>query len=130
MTAYLSNDWLEEACDPAAEALAAAGGSATIGRIITGAPDGELRFTVRIADGVAAYEPGIPDDVDLSLTDTYANAVALLTGEADANALFMRGRTKVAGSTRVLFDLLASTSTDRFREVQARVATAAGLSAG
>ena len=104
--------------------MAAQGGSATIGRIITGAPDGELRYTARITDGAVHYEPGVPDDVDVSLTDTFANAVALLKGEADANALFMRGRTKVAGNTRVLLDLLAATSTDRFREVQAEVAAA------
>ena len=127
MTAYLSSAWLDEACDPAAEALAAEGGSATIGRIVTGAPGGELRDTARTADGAVAYEPGVPDDADLSLTDTYANAVALLTGEADANALFMRGRTKVAGSTSVLLDLLAATSSERFREAQAQVAAAVDL---
>jgi len=127
VTAYLSSAWLDDACDPAAEALADAGRSATIGRIVTGAPDGELRYTVRIAEGAVAYESGIPDDVDLTLTDTYANAVALLTGEADANALFMRGRTKVAGSTGVLLDLLAATATDRYHEVRVRVAAAAGL---
>ena len=127
MTAYLSTAWLDDARDPAAEALAAAGGSGTIGRIVTGAPDGEIRFTARVADGAVAYEAGVPDEVDLSLTDTYANAVAVLTGEADANALFMRGRTKVAGSTGVLLDLLAATSTDRYREVQAEVAAAVEL---
>jgi hypothetical protein len=127
VTAYLSEAWLADACDPAAEALAASGGTATIGRIVTGAPDGELRFTARIADGTVSYEPGVPDEVDLSLTDTYANAVDLLTGEADANALFMRGRTKVAGSTRVLLDLLAATGTDAFREAQARARAAVDL---
>jgi hypothetical protein len=127
VTAYLSAAWLDEACDPAAEALAADGGAATIGRIVTGAPDGELRYTARIADGAVSYEPGLADEVDLSLTDTYANAVDLLTGEADANALFMRGRTKVAGSTRVLLDLLAATRTEPFHEAQARVRAAVGL---
>ena len=127
MTAYLSTDWLDEACDPAAEALAATGASATIGRIVTGAPDGELRYTARIGDGAVAYEPGVDDEVDLSLTDTYANAVAILVGDADANALFMRGRTKVSGSTGVLLDLLAATSSDRYRELRAQVAASADL---
>ncbi|HWJ62176.1 MAG TPA: SCP2 sterol-binding domain-containing protein [Acidimicrobiales bacterium] len=125
MSIFLSAAWLEgEVRDPAAEALAAAGGSGTIGRIISGAPDGEARFTARVgADGVV-YEPGVADEVDLSLTDTYANAVAVLDGAEDPNALFMRGRTKVAGSTRVLLDLLAATRTDRYREVRAEVAAA------
>ena len=93
-------------------------GSGTVARVVTGAPDGEARFTARIADGSVAYEPGVADEVDLSLTDTYANAVDILTGTVDPNALFMRGRTKVAGSTRVLLDLLAATRTDRYAEVR------------
>lgn len=127
MTAYLSTAWLSETRDAAAEALAAEGGSATIARIVTGAPDGEARFTARIADGAVAYEAGVADEIDLSLTDTYANAVALLTGEADANALFMRGRTKVAGNTRVLLDLLAATKSERYGVLRAEVAAAAEL---
>jgi len=127
VTAYLSTAWLDSPCDPAAEALAASGGTGTIGRVVSGAPDGEARFTARVADGTVAYEPGIPDEVDLTLTDTYANAVAILTGSEDANALVMRGRTKVTGSSHVLFELLAATATDRFHEVQAEVRSAVGL---
>lgn len=124
MTAYLSSAWVEgEPRDPAVEALAAEGRSAaTIGRVVTGAPDGEARFTARIADGAVSYEPGLADEVDLSLTDTYANAVAILTGDADPNALFMRGRTKVAGSTGVLLDLLAATRTDAYRTMRDELA--------
>lgn len=124
MTAYLSTAWIEgEPCDPAAEALAAEGGpTATIGRVVTGAPDGEARYTVRIDGGSVSYEAGLADEVDLSLTDTYANAVAILTGEADPNALFMRGRTKVAGNTGVLFDLLAATRTDGYRSARDELA--------
>ncbi len=124
MSAYLGTAWLDQACDPAAEALAETGASATIGRIVTGAPDGELRYTARVDGGSVSYEPGVGDDVDLSLTDTYANAVALLQGEADANALFMRGRTKVAGSTRVLLDLMSATRSPRYDEVRTQVLAA------
>ena len=127
MTDYLSTDWLAEACDPAAEALADTGATAAIGRIVTGAPDGELRYTARVGAGTVAYEAGVDDEVDLTLTDTYANAVAVLVGDADPNALFMRGRTKVAGSTGVLLDLLAATSTDRYFELRAQVVASAGL---
>lgn len=124
MSAYLDAEWLASPTDPASEALAAVGGSGTIARIVTGAPDGEARFTARVADGAVAYEPGTADDADLSLTDTYANAQAILAGDEDPNALFMRGRTKVAGSTRVLLDLLAATRTERYDEARSEVAAA------
>lgn len=127
MTAYLSAAWLQDARDPAAEALAATGATASIGRIVTGAPDGEARFTARVGGGVVVYEEGVSDDVDLSLTDTYANAVALLRGDEDANALFMRGRTKVAGNTGVLLDLLAATTSQSCAEERGRMLAALDL---
>lgn len=123
MTEYLGAGWLEVARDPAAEALADSGAVATVARIVTGAPDGEQRYTARIDGGAVMYEEGIGDDVDLTLTDTYANAVLLLRGEADANTLVMRGRTKVAGRTRTLLDLLAATKSEKYRAVRAEVAS-------
>lgn len=118
MAAYLSEAWLESPIDPAAEALAATGATLIIGRIVSGAPDGEARFTATVADGAVVYSAGV-DDAQVTLTDTYANAVALLRGEADANALFMRGQTKVTGATGQLLDLFAATKTEAFDQARA-----------
>lgn len=124
MSAYLDAAWAASPVDPAAEALAATGATATIGRVVTGGPDGEVRFTARVADGSVTYEPGAADEVDVSLTDTYANALAALRGDLDPNAAFMRGQTKVAGSTRVLLDLLAATKTDAYEQARSSVLAA------
>lgn len=126
MADYLSEAWLAAPVDPAAEALAATGGEAVVVRVITGAPDGEARFVAEVAGGTVSYRQGGADDAALTLTDTYANAQAVLRGELDPNAAFMRGQTKVAGSTRVLLDLLAATKTPAYAEARAALAAASG----
>jgi predicted lipid carrier protein YhbT len=121
MAAYLSDAWLDQPLDPAAEALAATGGTLTIGRIVSGAPDGEARFTATVADGAVTYQRGLDDSADVTLTDTYANAVAIVRGDLDPNAAFMRGHTKVTGATGQLLDLFSATKSDRFEQARAEL---------
>lgn len=115
MARYLSTEWLDDPCDPLAEARARSGGGALrVGRVVSGAPDGDVRFTASIVDGEVRYEVGSVDDAEVTLTDTYPNAVALLRGELDPNAAFVRGQTKVAGPTGPLLDLLAAAGTEAY----------------
>lgn len=125
MSAYLSADWAASPIDPLAEALADAGTrDLRIGRIVTKAPDGEVRFTAAVAGGSVTYEPGIDDDVEVTLTDTYPNALALARGELDPNAAFIRGQTKVTGPTSALLDLLAAARSPRYEAARAELASA------
>ena len=124
MTAYLPEAWLADPRDPAAEALAAAGGTLRLRRVVGGAPDGEARLDVTVADGGVAYGDLDDEDLDVTLTDTYANALAIVRGELDPNAAFMRGQTKVSGDTGPLLDLLAATRSERYEQVRAEVAAA------
>ena len=120
MVDYLSEAWLAAPVDPLAEAFAANGGSGTIARIVTKAPDGEVRFTAVVPDGGVRYAMGTAADADVSFTDTYANALAILRGELDPNAAFMRGATKVTGPTGLLLDVIAASRSDVFRSACAR----------
>ena len=108
MIAFASADWAAAPVDPVAEAYAAAGGRARIGRALTGGPDGEVRWTAVVDGGSVAYETGTIDGADVTFTDTAKAALAQLEGELDPNASFMRGRTKVTGPTSVLLDVLAA----------------------
>ncbi len=108
MTAFASAAWAAAPLDPVAEAFAAAGGAARIGRTITGGPDGEVRWTAAVADGAVAYEPGSVEGAEVTFTDTAKNALAQVRGELDPNASFMRGTTKVTGPTSLLLDVLAA----------------------
>lgn len=125
--AYLDQAWLDAPVDPVAEAAAAAGLELAIGRIVLKAPDGEARFTAHVGGGAVRYEAGVDDSVDVTFTDTYENAKALLRGELDPNAAFMRGQTKVTGPTSRLLAVLAATTSDRYETARRSAAEAAGL---
>ncbi len=114
MAVYLSKAWAEAPVDPLAEAFAAAGGEAVLGRVVSGGPDGEVRFTARIAGGAVAYQPDLAPDAQVTLTDTAKNARAQLVGELDPNAAFMRGQTKTAGETAVLLAMLTAATGERY----------------
>jgi hypothetical protein len=120
MVAFASLEWAEAPIDPVAEAFASAGGSARIGRAITGGPDGEVRWTAVVADGEVAYVPGSIDDAEVTFTDTAKAALAQVRGELDPNASFMRGQTKVTGPTSVLLDVLAAARGDSYDAARAR----------
>jgi hypothetical protein len=49
-------------------------------------------------------------------------AAAVATGEVEASAAFMQGRTKVAGDQAVLLRVLAVTATPDYRVATARLA--------
>ena len=127
MAAYLSGAWLDQPTDPLAEALAPTGATVAIGRIISGAPDGEARFTAVVADGSVSYRAGVDDSVDVTFTDTYANAVAQLRGDLRPNAAFMRGQTKVTGPTGTLLEVLAAGSLPDYEQRRAQALEAAEL---
>lgn len=126
MSEYLSQEWLENPRDPVAEAFAAFGASLRIGRIVSKAPDGEARFTAVVADGMVIYQPGV-DNAQVTFTDTYANALAQLSGELDPNAAFMRGQTKVTGPTGDLLAVLGAAKGLQFGSIRAEVSAACGL---
>ena len=124
MTTFASKAWADAPIDPVAEAFAAAGGSARIGRTITGGPDGEVRWTATVGDGTVAYEPGSVDDADVTFADAAKAALAQVRGELDPNASFMRGQTKVTGPTSVLLDVLAAARGEAYDAARERALAA------
>ena len=124
MVAFLAKGWAAAPIDPLAEAAAAAGLSLRLARAFPGSPDGEVRYTATIADGSVSYAPGLDDDAEVTLTDTYRNACAMVEGELSPNAAFMRGQTKVVGATGPVLALLAAAGGDAYAEACERARSA------
>jgi hypothetical protein len=126
VAAFLTEAWVAEATDPAAEALAARGGTLDLLRVVGGGPEGEVRLRVVVADGTVRCRPAaaVADagDPELTLTDNAADLGAVLRGELDPNAAFMQGRTKVVGSTGKLLELLAATRDERYEQARSELA--------
>lgn len=96
----------------AADLPAVPGASATVAVVVTGGPGGRRaerpwRFVLR--DGrveSAEAGPTAEGEADLVLTQPWDDAVALLRATDALDEAFMRGTTKIAGSSGVLMRLL------------------------
>jgi putative sterol carrier protein len=87
----------------------APGGSGSVQVVVTGLPDGDGTWQLRLDDGViAAVAPGKPDAADLTLTMPIAVAEAIDSGSLAPSAAFMQGRMKTAGDNGLVLDVLAA----------------------
>lgn len=106
MAAYLSAEWFDDvnAAARADEGLAAAaaGARVTLQQVVTGAPDGEVRYWVRVADGVVEAGPGQADGADATVTSSYETAVAVSRGELAVEQAVLEGRVRLAGDVGLL----------------------------
>lgn len=121
---FLSDEWIARQADGSAAATDGAFTGSVL-TIVTGGPDGEIRYVTTFEDGrgVSAVLGGV-GDWSVSLTLTHGDARAVLDGEADLNALFIAGRMKVAGdATAPLVEFL------RTEQLPATVAGRAALAA-
>lgn len=123
MPKFLSPEWLARHQELGAQLPERLGATARVEQVVPGSPDGEVRYVVSYVDGrVATTVAGGADDVDVSLTTKYPDAVKLVTGDLGANEAFMSGRSKVAGSTGSLLDVLALTVTPAYEDFRAQLA--------
>lgn len=87
----------------------APGGSGAVQVVVTGLPDGDGSWQVRVDDGVVAeVAPGKPAKADLTLTLPAPVANEVASGATTASAAFMQGRMKTAGDLGLVLDVLAA----------------------
>ena len=119
---FLSEEWLDLLRSLGADLPERTGASARVQHVVTGTPDGEVRYLHTIVDGrTTELAFGSDDAADVTFTTTYADAQALARGELDARVHFMQGRTKMAGDMGKVLALMPVTSSDE----QQRLLTAA-----
>lgn len=106
MARYLSREWFDEINATAATSdvsdAVAEGLRLVVQQVVTDAPEGDVRYAVRIEDGRVAVVPGEADDADVTVTEDHRTATAVAKGELAAPVAFMTGRIRVTGDTRVL----------------------------
>ena len=117
---FLSDGWFERQRTLGAELPERTGASGRVQHVVTGTPDGEVRYVITMVDGrTADVSVGGDDTADVTYTNTHADALALAAGELDASVLFMQGRTKMAGD---MGTVLALTPVIRSAEYRALIA--------
>lgn len=106
MARFLTDAWLGElnaaarGRDPGRAGTADA--SLVLQQVVTGGPDGERRYWVRLEGGIVAFGSGEAAAPDATFTQDYATAAALNRGELRAEDAFLAGRVRVAGNLAVL----------------------------
>lgn len=122
MARFLSQEWLDLGPSLASSQPECLGATARIQYVVTGGPDGEVRYYWVLVDGRLS-EAGLGElaDAEVTLAQGYADAVRIQKGELDPNAAFMQGRVKVSGNMAKLMSLLPITNSAEYRALQAEI---------
>jgi hypothetical protein len=117
---FLGAQWLALARELLGDMPPRQGATARVQRVVTGAPDGDVVFTLAFEDGrlldaalAAGHDPD--PDAELTITTTYADTLLLASGDLELAVAVMQGRAKVAGSMSALLAILPVTRSPEFR---------------
>jgi putative sterol carrier protein len=123
MPKYLSQEWLDLQKEQAQEFPERPGATARMQYVITGAPEGDVKYFCVIDNG-KMLENTLGEDpaAEFTLTQGYDDSIKVLKGELDANTAFMQGRVKVTGNMGKLMSLLPLTQSAEYKAIQERVA--------
>lgn len=121
--AFLSDAWFDIVRSLGTELPERPGATARVQHVVTGGPDGEVRYLHAVVDGrTTELAVGSDDSADVTFTNTYADAQALARGELDPSVLFMQGRTKMAGDMGKVLALMPVVRSEEQRQLLATAA--------
>ncbi len=106
MAKYLSLEWIEDLDRAAQETdlvrLAAPELVFVVEHEVTDTPDGTVRYRIEFDRGVARLLPGSAGHADACFTEDHATAIAVSSGEINAQSAVMTGRLRVRGDMEKL----------------------------
>ncbi len=122
MAKWLTQEWLDEGKKLAEGQPERPGASARMQYVITDGPDGEVRYYWLLENGKLLESMlGELPEAEVTLTQTYEDAMRIQKGELDANAAFMQGRVKVTGNMAKLMALLPITNSAEYKQLQTEI---------
>jgi hypothetical protein len=122
MSKWLTQEWLDESKKLAESQPERPGASARMQYVVTGGPDGDIKYYWILDNGkLQDSSLGELADAEVTMTQTYEDAMKIQKGELDANAAFMQGRVKVTGNMAKLMSLLPLTNAPEYKELQKQI---------
>lgn len=122
MTKYLTQEWLDEARELAKDQPERAGASATIQYVVSGGPDGDVKYYWVLENGkLLKSQLGDIAEPEITMSLSYDDSVSVQNGELDPNAAFMQGRMKVSGNMGKLMQLLPLTMSPEYKALQEEI---------
>jgi putative sterol carrier protein len=103
---YLSLDWIDALTREvgANEVLAKLAAEHTIGvtQVVSDGPEGTVVYHLQVGDGVARFGAGAAEPENVRFEQDWATAVAVATGELNAQAAFIGGHIRLHGDQQIL----------------------------
>jgi alkyl sulfatase BDS1-like metallo-beta-lactamase superfamily hydrolase len=99
---FLSQAWFDALAESTRPLTGEGSPGITVQQVVTGTPDGDVRYAISLSDEGAAVRPGQAAVVDVTFTEDYATAAAVARGELTAQAALLAGRIRVAGNLAAL----------------------------
>ena len=101
MPRYLSLDWIdaltaEVAASDARRELASTT-SIGVTQVITDGPEGDVVYHLQVGGGSASFGAGPADPEDVRFDENWDTAVAVATGDLNAQEAFIKGRIRLTG---------------------------------
>jgi len=119
MAKFLSQEYMDLQKKLAEDQPERPGTTARMQYVVTGSPDGDIKYFWVLEDGkLLEAALGDNDDAEVTLTQTYDDAVKIAKGELDPNAAFMQGKIKVTGNMQKLMQLMPLTNAPEYKELQ------------
>ena len=97
---FLSAEWFAQ-MEAATSGGAPVGPAVSVHQRVTGAPEGDVEYTLRVTGGRVTFEPG-PGGADVEVVADYHTAAAISQGRLTAWQAFAAGRLRVLGSVTAL----------------------------
>lgn len=106
MVRYLSLAWIDALSHEVSEseelASLAATHSITVTQVVTGGPEGDVTYHLRLGDGTASFSAGPADHSDVRMEQSWSTAKAVATGELSAQEAFLKGLIRLTGDQQKL----------------------------
>lgn len=103
---YLSLGWIAALTDAVAtsERMAEVAADHRIGvtQVVTDGPEDTVVYHLQVGDGAASFGAGPADPEDVRMVQDWDTAVAVATGQMNAQEAFIGGRVKLAGDQQLL----------------------------
>jgi putative sterol carrier protein len=108
MVRYLSLDWISALSDEVAmsEPMREIAGTHRIGvtQVVSDGPEGDVTYHLVVGDGHASFGAGPAEPEDVKMEQDWQTAVAVATGELNAQEAFVGGRIRLFGDQQKLLD--------------------------
>ena len=106
MIRYLSLDWIAalaaEVAESAQMADAAESHRIAVTQVVSDGPEGDVTYHLVVGDGAATFGAGPADPEDVRMEQDWETAVAVATGELNAQEAFIGGRIRLFGDQQKL----------------------------